>query len=203
MEDILPDSPAQAAGLQRNDLLLRFDDQLLAHPIQLEALVRRTGKDKEATLTLLRAGAEQKVTLKVGEKMLPDRRPGPRPGGPPEGNQRPFPPHRGGEPSEPQVFSGRPNAQGASSGGESTVRYATERARVVRQDPQGNYELSQADGTRTFIVKDTAGKVIWQGPVTTPEQRDAIPNEWREKLKMLDAARPPQRGNPAGRPPVQ
>src|SRR5688572_23831493 len=45
VEDVLPDSPAQAAGLHRNDLLLRFNDQLLAHPLQLEALIRQSGKD--------------------------------------------------------------------------------------------------------------------------------------------------------------
>lgn len=202
VEDILPDSPAQAAGLQRNDLLLRFDDQLLAHPIQLEALVRRTGKDKETTLTILRAGAEQKVTLKVGEKMLPERRPGPRPGGSPEGYRPPFPPPRGGEPGDGNA-SPNPPGLGKPAGGESSIRYAPERARVVRQDAQGQYELSQADGTRTFVVKDPAGKVTWQGPVATPEQREAIPAEWREKLKTLEAARPAQRRNPEDRPPIQ
>ena len=203
VEDILPDSPAQAAGLQRNDLLLRFDDQLLAHPIQLEALVRRTGKDKEATLTLLRAGAEQKVTLKVGEKMLPDRRPGPRPGGGPEGLSRPLGPQGGSEAGEIRGAYRRPNAQRLPSGGESTFRYSSEQVRILRTDSQGAYELSQADGTRKFVVKDTTGKVTWEGPVTTQEQRDAMPAEWREKLKMLEAARPAQRQTPEGRPPVQ
>jgi hypothetical protein len=203
IEDILPDSPAQAAGLQRNDLLLRFDDQLLAHPIQLEALVRRTGKDKEAALTLLRAGAEQKVTLKVGEKMLPERRPGPPPGGFPGGFPRPSAPQHRGESNEPRNPVERQVETGGPSGSDSTVRYAPERARIVRQDSEGQYELSQADGTRTLIARDVTGKVTWQGPVGTAEQRKAMPTELREKLKMLEAARPPKGRGPENGPPVQ
>jgi S1-C subfamily serine protease len=71
VEDVLGDSPARTAGVQANDVLRMVDDQLLVNPNQLEALVRRAGKDKEIVLTILREGAEQKLTVKVGEKMLP------------------------------------------------------------------------------------------------------------------------------------
>jgi Tfp pilus assembly protein PilZ len=54
-----------------------------------------------------------------------------------------------------------------------------------------------------LIAKDVAGKVTWQGPVGTAEQRKAMPVELREKLKMLEAARPPKGRGPEHQPPVQ
>jgi hypothetical protein len=73
VDEVLPDSPAKAAGIERYDVLTKFDDQKLVDPAQLAALVAAVKKDAEVPITLLRRGQEQKVTVKVGEKMLPDR----------------------------------------------------------------------------------------------------------------------------------
>lgn len=74
VEEVVPDSPAASAGVQRYDVLKMLDDQRLVDPNQLASLVRSRGKDTEVNLTLLRKGQEQKVTIKIGERMLPERR---------------------------------------------------------------------------------------------------------------------------------
>lgn len=74
VDEVLPDSPAQKAGVQRYDVLKQLNEQLLVDPSQLGTLVRGLGKDAEATLTLIRKGQEQNLTVKIGEKMLPERR---------------------------------------------------------------------------------------------------------------------------------
>jgi hypothetical protein len=71
IEEVMPDSPASMAGLQRYDLLTQLDDQLLVNPEQLSTLVRMKQKDATVILTLKRAGVEQKATVKLAEKMLP------------------------------------------------------------------------------------------------------------------------------------
>ena len=81
VEEVLPDSPAQAAGIQRYDVLKQLNDQQLVEPNQLSALLRALGKDADASITLIRKAQEQKVSIKVGEKLLPeipgrDMRPG-------------------------------------------------------------------------------------------------------------------------------
>jgi PDZ domain len=75
VEELVPDSPAAAAGVQRYDVLKAINDQQLVDPNQLAVLVRSYGKDKEVSLTILRKGQEQKLTLKIGERLLPERRP--------------------------------------------------------------------------------------------------------------------------------
>jgi PDZ domain len=73
VQDVLPDSPAKTAGLQKYDVLKTFNDQQLVNPEQLSALVRGAGKDKEISLTLMRKGQEQRLTVKVGERLLAER----------------------------------------------------------------------------------------------------------------------------------
>lgn len=75
-EEIAADSPAEKAGVQRFDVLRLFNDQQLTDPGQLAALVRAQGRDAEVTLTLLRKGQEQKVTLRLTERPMSERRPG-------------------------------------------------------------------------------------------------------------------------------
>lgn len=75
VDEVVPESPAAKAGVQRFDVIKQFNDQHLTDPNQLAALVRSVGKDTEVTLTLIRKGTEQKVAMKVGERMLPERRP--------------------------------------------------------------------------------------------------------------------------------
>ena len=73
VEQVVPESPAAKAGLQRYDVLRLLNDQQLTDPEQLAALVRHAGKDAEVSITVLRKGAEQKLTVKVGERLLPEK----------------------------------------------------------------------------------------------------------------------------------
>lgn len=69
--EIMPDGPAKEAGLQQHDLLVQYEDQKLVNIDQLQVLVRNQKKGDEVVLTVLRAGAEQKVKVKIGERNMP------------------------------------------------------------------------------------------------------------------------------------
>jgi len=71
--EVLPDSPAAKAGLQKYDVVTKFNDQQLVDPSQFSILVRGAGKDSDATLTILRQAREQTVPVKIGERMVPQR----------------------------------------------------------------------------------------------------------------------------------
>ena len=76
VDDVLAESPAQAAGLQKYDVLKLVNDQQLIDPSQLSKLLRGFGKDTEVSITFIRKGQEQKIGTKIGEKMMTERRPG-------------------------------------------------------------------------------------------------------------------------------
>jgi len=70
---VVPDGPAAAAGVQQNDIIKMLNDQILTDPGQLSKLVRSFQEGTNVTLTLLRKGQEQKVTVKLGKKEVPRR----------------------------------------------------------------------------------------------------------------------------------
>jgi hypothetical protein len=80
VSEVLPDSPAAKAGVQKYDVLTKFNDQQLVDGGQFSTLVRAQAKDSDATLTLFRKAKEEKVSVKIGEKMMPERRQFPKMG---------------------------------------------------------------------------------------------------------------------------
>ena len=70
---IVPDGPAAAAGVQQNDIIKMLNDQILINPNQLSKLVRSFSERTNVTLTILRKGQEQKITVKLTKKEVPER----------------------------------------------------------------------------------------------------------------------------------
>ena len=71
---VVPDGPAALAGVQANDILKMFNDQILTEPDQLAKLVRSNAEGASVTLTVLRKGAETKLTAKLAKREVPQRR---------------------------------------------------------------------------------------------------------------------------------
>lgn len=72
VEEVMPDSPAQAAGLKTYDVLLKFDDQRLVNMEQLMALVRARKKGDTASLTVITGGKETQIQVTLAERLMPD-----------------------------------------------------------------------------------------------------------------------------------
>src|SRR5438132_11430923 len=70
---VVPDGPAAAAGVQQNDVLKMLNDQILTDPGQLSKLIRSYSEGTNVTLTVLRKGQEQKITVKLAKKEVPRR----------------------------------------------------------------------------------------------------------------------------------
>lgn len=70
---VVPDGPAAAAGVQQNDILRMLNDQILTEPDQLSKLIRSFSEGTTVTLTVLRKGKEEKVTVKLSKKEISDR----------------------------------------------------------------------------------------------------------------------------------
>jgi serine protease Do len=70
---VVPQSPAALAGIQQNDILKMLNDQILVDPSQLRKLLQTFSEGTEVTLTILRKGQEQKITVKLAKKEMPQR----------------------------------------------------------------------------------------------------------------------------------
>jgi len=72
VRNVSKDSPAEAAGVQLNDILVKLDDQLLVNQPQLHALIHGLADGEETTLTVLRKAREIKLKAKLVKKVLAD-----------------------------------------------------------------------------------------------------------------------------------
>ncbi len=68
---VVPDSPAAKAAIQQNDILKMLNDQILIEPSQLRKLLQTFSEGTDVTLTILRKGQEQKITVKLTKKEVP------------------------------------------------------------------------------------------------------------------------------------
>ena len=73
VEYVEPNSPAASAGIQQNDIIKMLNDQILIEPSQLRKLLQTFSEGTEVTLTILRKGKEQKLTIKLAKKEVPQR----------------------------------------------------------------------------------------------------------------------------------
>ncbi len=67
---VMPDSPAEKAGVKVGDVILEFNSKRLLNSSQLPPLVGITGVNEEATLKVLRSGETLDMQITVGR--LPD-----------------------------------------------------------------------------------------------------------------------------------
>jgi len=66
-------SPAEAAGIQKHDILLSLDDQKLYSPDQLAKLVRAEKPGTEVTLGIVRQNKREEIKVTIGEGTLAAR----------------------------------------------------------------------------------------------------------------------------------
>ncbi len=64
---VLPNSPAQAAGIQVGDIIVAFNGQAIQQSRELPPLVGRIRPGASAPMTLIRDGKEQALTIKLEE----------------------------------------------------------------------------------------------------------------------------------------
>ena len=212
VEEILPESPAAKAGLERLDVIKQINDQLVSNPGHLAALVRHFGKDAEVTVLALRKGQEQKIAVKIGEHLSPEPPPdragifGEMRGGEGDLRRGPRVPQDGPEPRRPRPSTdilrevgpgGPPEVQLQQD--QTSTTWSTSQAKVMLKDQNGEIEVRSENGKRTLTAKNAKGETVFDGPIDTEEQRKTVPAEFR---KMLDQVEVRSRGErrPGARP---
>jgi hypothetical protein len=161
VEFVQPKSPASGAGLKPFDLLLKLDDQWLINPEQFAVLVRMHHSGDEVKLSFLREGAEQTAAVKLVEHEFarPPEWDGdvPWPAGPAHGPlTRPAPGERHSE-------------------------------RVITWlDGHRQVSVTNTNDHATLTVRNNeTGRILFDGPIDTEEQRKNLPDGVRSALDSL------------------
>lgn len=207
---IAENSPA-AAVLKEDDVLTKLDDQLLVNQQQLGVLVRARKEGDEVKLTVIRGGKETAVKARLGTQEVPKMAGGFffHPGGP--GNEnwnmpqlpdsargnvwpRELPGMRADDARDvlrmigrdKQIFQASPGVRIFRRGGKGSTILDLPNSNISYSDDDGSIEIKAEDGKRELTVKDAKGKVTFQGPINTEEERKKLPPEVVKQLEKLD-----------------
>ena len=161
VESVEPGSVAERAGLKRHDVIVSVDGQLLLLPEQFVTLLEASGDDAPLACRVLRGGVEKKVSL-------------------------------------------RQDASTSEAAVDPLNRARSSVARVPRTDrasvaaishlPDGSLQQRDADflvrlaggDERRLVVKDARDRIVFNGPIDTPEQRSLVPPEARARVERLE-----------------
>jgi membrane-associated protease RseP (regulator of RpoE activity) len=192
---VQPDSPADKAGLRKNDILTHLDDQLLVNPQQFQQLVRMRKEGDTATVKYLRAGKEMTTKVSLAERELPP----PVAAEPPDfglGGRRAMPNNPFADPfwngganfgdmQEQMRRAQEDMMRHLQHGGQVQQAQSSSRSSSMTTD-EGKFSFSDKDGDKHFRAEDTNGKVLFDGPVNNDAERAKVPEELRDTLRQME-----------------
>jgi len=212
---VVPNSPAASAGVQQNDILKMLNDQILMEPTQLRKLLQTFSEGTEVTLTILRKGQEQKITVKLVKKEMPQRH-SLMPGGNHDmhwdfdetgdvGEQMQELKEQLGDAQRGIIRGAVIQAHEAAKRAREDARRAAReirilsndngtlkatkidlgKAQIVFCDGKGEMKLENVNGKKLLTAKDPQGKLLFGGPVETKEDLDKVPADVRERYERL------------------
>jgi len=160
VESVAPGSIAERAGLKRHDVIVAVDGQLLLLPEQFVTLLEASGDDAPLECRVLRGGVETMISLR----------------------HAPAP---------------TTAAMGLLKPADSTLALVPRKqasVATVTQLPDGSLQQRDTDylvkltggDEPKLVVQDGRGRIIFNGPIDTPEQRSLVPPEARSRMEGLE-----------------
>lgn len=184
---VVKDSPA-AAVLKEHDVLTKLDDQILIEMRQLAVLIRMKQPGDEIQLSFIRGGKPQTAKVKLVKRDLPVLSSIQSPRMEAEGLFKSLHSTKGASLGTVLHESRGPikiiESHTGSAPRAMTINPSS--GKMLFNDDSGSIEVTFADGKKTVLAKDVAGKVLFTGPANTSEELKALPENVRAKVESLE-----------------
>jgi len=180
IQKVLPNSPAERAGLQPGDLIIQVNDRPIHSAADLRAAIQQAEPGSKLQITLIRHGTKRHVEVILRKadfsqshkkaRGLRMRRSSPTP------EEKPSPERHKEEGTKEEKKT------------ESKMHHSQTFHRVttaVVASPSGTVILSQEDGHRKLTVRDASGKILYEGPLKEEETLKQIPEPLRRQVEKL------------------
>jgi len=201
---VIPESPAEAAGLRKHDILFELGGEPVKSPEHLGKLIRGKSAGDSVELAVIQRGAKKSLNLTLGTRP-------PHLKQEPEANAKPFGGRvdlgeLGGLKFEMLPFKGNGAGFGNIEEQMEKMRKQMEMhlegmfeleefgnllpgaarmmgsSSMMFNDEEGSIEIRSKDGKTDLTAKDPDGEIIFEGAVNTDEERAKLPERLRNKL---------------------
>lgn len=213
VKTIVPGSPAVGV-LKAHDILLKLNDQILIETRQLAVLIRQHKAGDEIALTIVRKGKEETVRVKLIQREMPKRvlnfkvpaiiqrlgnldttRSSPaaarldglRELGEEGDVQDVLRVIEDARSSGGQVHVYNRNSAAPTHASRDITIVNAAQSKVVYSDDEGTLELTLNKGAKSLSAKGKDGKVLFDGAVTSPEERAKIPEPIRARFEKMES----------------
>jgi len=210
---LVPNGPANAAGLAINDIITAVDGEAIGSPQELSNKISASQPDEKIRLDLIQKGKPTQQDVALGS----------RPQDLAAWGQQPFDDQQMDLDGLPRELAerirealagniGRMDLQLGEGNGviEEAMRNLQLRmqgvldaepqlpgggppvggihgeAKVQLKDPQGSLEVISKDGGKEVTVRDTEGKITWSGPWDTAQDKAAAPESVRQRMESMN-----------------
>ena len=209
IQRVVKGTPASDAGLEKYDIILKINDQEIDSSKALSFTIKKFNPKDDISLTLIRAGKviDKEVTLgeTVPQLSLADMKDRIKLIIPNQGN------NSGVEiqilENMEQVKEFQKKIQESFNNQNGTINEQVQKALeqfakanknaqnfkfnssmstvMSSSDGEHSITISIKDGNKSATVRDLAGKVLFEGDINTDVETEAIPEEYREKVKSI------------------
>ena len=214
VDQVSPESPADLAGLKLYDVLLKLDDQILINSAQLKALVRMKIPGDKVNLEILRKGKPitlfatlsemDQASIPTNSQIFGMKNKDIFSGEPFSSNIDQLMPKL--DPSirdllkkhgfsqlpiiDTDSFGFDPDSplHGSSSNSDNvqSFTYSSEQKQITTSDEQGTLDYTLKDNQKHLRATSPEGKILFDGPITTNEEREKLPPELRDRLQKIE-----------------
>jgi hypothetical protein len=201
---VIPESPAEAAGIRKHDILFELEGEPVKSPEHLGQLIRGTSTGDSVELAVIQRGEKKSLNLTLGTRP-------PHLHQEPEANAKPFGGRidlgdLGGLKFEMLPFKGNGAGFGNIEQQMEKMRKQMEMhlegmfeleefgnllpgaarmmgsSSMMFSNEEGSIEIRNKDGKTDLTAKDPDGKIIFEGAVNTDEELAKLPDNLRNKL---------------------
>jgi hypothetical protein len=169
-----PNSPAEMAGVKQYDILMKFNDQVLCNSEQLRVLVRSKMMSDDVKFAIIRQGQPTSVNVELGQKEMEVE---------PDADAAGMGLFTAPAPGVVRFMA---NANAVPPGG-GAVAMTGAGGHMVLKDARGTLDLDLKDGKPILLVaRNRNGNEIYNGPVATDAEREALPPMIAQRLEQID-----------------
>jgi membrane-associated protease RseP (regulator of RpoE activity) len=185
-----PGSPAETAGLKQYDVITKLNDQLLSNSEQLGVLVRLKKPNDDANLEVIRQGKTSRINVELGQKEMDVEIE--QAAADPNFQPRAFTLRGNGQLAVAPTLMGVGGGLGGGGGGGMAITNVNGINQTMWSDDQHTITLELQNGkANKMTARDNkTGNEIFNGPLETDAQRNALPPELADKLKKAEEGGP-------------